>query len=518
MDTRIRQIRRKPQSTQQDGNEQSTHAESHLSIPHIPRNMDVLPIQAGTILQLQATIGNRAVQRLLSNRIQRESGDDVYEKIEQAKALGYPEWWDDQDKVKPVQQEMKRIGTYRYKNVDGDYGAFTDSAMVESFGGDSFRKMPYETVLENLKKAKPIDTAGGDRGEKMLRYGEMLSDGVLDITIGMGHDENGWDVKQVFGWESEGEDGKKVKNEGIIDVLTKQNFVFDHARAAELYEKAGRKLDTKDGFYYLVRENAFTYKPPAGEERQIHAVVRLISNTSGKDGGNAADAFREGMAQSDATYYTGHGRYGSGMDFDRNYGSFTLLNADGNVESTITDYTKLEEAMAAEGQKAGRSAWKQFLWRHEKGRLKVDLSNAGNILMNDKNQHKNEFGSNLIYWALEQSGAKAQTGKEGAIAQEAAQAPSKDYRLIVFAGCRTEDYEKQVRGTTGFSNKEAHLIDTNQTVRVGPDSIRALAAFVEGILSQYTSNDIVGKMNAGQHGSSNPYQNRGTAMDPLVQQ
>ena len=54
------------------------------------------------------------------------------------------------------------------------------------------------------------------------------------------------------------------------------------------------------------------------------------------------------MTAGDAAYYSGHGRYGSGPDFDRNFGKFTLLDADGNVEQVIEDYEVLGEVLAKE--------------------------------------------------------------------------------------------------------------------------------------------------------------------------
>jgi len=55
------------------------------------------------------------------------------------------------------------------------------------------------------------------------------------------------------------------------------------------------------------------------------------------------------MTQGDAAYYSGHGRYGSGPDFDRNFGKFTLKDKDGNVEQVIDDYHVLEDVLRHEG-------------------------------------------------------------------------------------------------------------------------------------------------------------------------
>jgi hypothetical protein len=44
------------------------------------------------------------------------------------------------------------------------------------------------------------------------------------------------------------------------------------------------------------------------------------------------------MGTSDIAYYTGHGRYGSGPDFDPDFTKFELLDAKGQVTKTVLDH------------------------------------------------------------------------------------------------------------------------------------------------------------------------------------
>jgi hypothetical protein len=39
-----------------------------------------------------------------------------------------------------------------------------------------------------------------------------------------------------------------------------------------------------------VKEDALTYKPPAGDERKIHAIVRLVYSIDGSEGKKVANA------------------------------------------------------------------------------------------------------------------------------------------------------------------------------------------------------------------------------------
>ena len=163
-------------------------------------------------------------------------------------------------------------------------------------------------------------------------------------------------------------------------------------------------------------------------------------NPGGDKGAEAREAFEEGMTQGDAAYYSGHGRYGSGPDFDRNFGKFTLKDADGNVEQVIDDYEVLGEMLAKE---SGGGAWARFLKRQNaRARSTVEFSNAGNLRLNAKNLHPGEFGGKLIHWAMDQTGRPPRRATAARSAAGAAANPDRKYRVLVFDGCRTRDYEK----------------------------------------------------------------------------
>ena len=70
---------------------------------------------------------------------------------------------------------------------------------------------------------------------------------------------------------------------------------------------------------------------------------------------NLFPGFKEGMVQSDVAFYSGHGRYGSGPDFDRNF-TTELLDEHGGIEQIFDDYEQLEAKLKEEGKPFGRSA------------------------------------------------------------------------------------------------------------------------------------------------------------------
>src|SRR5262245_50238860 len=175
------------------------------------------PIAA--IQRLQEQAGNAAVSALLDGRapaaVQRQ-GPAVADPAQQgATAQGggqgtgneLPGWSAEQ--LRRIQRELTRLGMYTMR-IDGIYGRGTEVALVESFGGDEWRRLDPEAILGRLTDAKP--PAGGKKGEHRLQYGEMFKDGVLDMTLGIGFDEGGSHVDTI---------------DTFSEVLSERGFVQD---------------------------------------------------------------------------------------------------------------------------------------------------------------------------------------------------------------------------------------------------------------------------------------------------
>jgi hypothetical protein len=445
-----------------------------------------------TVLDLQRSLGNAAVSSLIQRSPKTKAKQAKPKEKEKL-----PPW--SRGQLLAVQKELRRLGLYRGA-LDKLFGPLTRLALVEAFGDESWRTLEPTKLLEGLKGAKP--PPGGKKGEHRFRYGELFKDGVLDMTLGIGFDEGGAHL---------------MKLSGISDGLVARGFEKDDARArAALEKQAGRKLGDKPFGTLFVRKKPLDYTPPAGPPRKVEIVIRLVVNEEGDKGSEAAGAFKEGMVESDIAYYTGHGRYGSGPDFDRNM-AVKLIDEKGAEEPIQpTDYDELEAMLAKEGKPKGRTAWQQFLWRQKKGRIKVERSNAGNVLLNPKNLHKGEFGANFIYWALESEKTEAVTGKHGELAEGAAE-HERDYRIVVFSGCRTTDYKQRLKETPGFDprTRKVDVLGTSRSV-FAHDAAGTLLVFLDSVLAQQSAEQTIKEMDAEQSEPKPAYEGLGIGDNPLV--
>jgi hypothetical protein len=422
-------------------------------------------LDPGALLSLQRSVGNAGVARMLARQ------PAVVEEPVAADAP-YKAWTKDQ--VRPIQRELKRLRLYDL-GVDGVLGKISDQGLVEAFGGDEWRTMDSADVLERLKAAERPREKGAKGTD--FRYGELFKDGLLDLTFGYGFMEE----LSATEWDAYAEEMEAA--------LLARGYVEDSKKAAELYKAAGRT--TSDFGRFFVKPDALQYDPPAGDPRPIHSIVRFIMNPGGDKGAEAREAFEQSMTQGDVSYYSGHGRYGTGPDFDPNFGKIELLDADGNVELEPEDYKVLRQVLAAE---SGGQPWTRFLWREKRGRIRIDLKNAGNLRMNVKSPHLDEFGGKLIQWALDQSGVDTATGKHGELATDAGAHPDRKYRVLVFDGCNTRDYERAIRKTPGFDTRSADIIGTTRSVGFGAE-VEAFMAFLDGIVGVQSPAEIVKGMN-----------------------
>lgn len=441
----------------------------------------------GFWLDLQRKAGNASVSALIAQIA--EAGATVQREAVPATAPSpvgaqLPDWDDHQ--LAAIQRQLRRIGLYHLA-IDHIFGRGTEAGLVEAYGGDAWRGLEPEAIIDQLKNV-PTPKKGA---QHKFRYGQLFKDGVLDMTVGLGFTEEMVTLP----------DGtRKPYYLTLIPqfeqvLVDERGFKKDIAVAEKVLKKAGRTLDASATGEFFVLENALVYKPPIGDPRFVHVVVRLLANTSGSAGGAASAAFTEGMAESDVSYYTGHGRYGSGPDFDKIFDRFELLDADGSVTQPYDggDYEKLGHDLAKEGAPFGRSDFDQFLFRVKHNRINVFTSDLGNVYLNPKRRER-EFGAKLIYWALERDGKKPITGKEGALAKAAVINPEHKYHVDVFDGCRTRDYETSIHGTAGQDTGSTDIIETTRTVGFKAEAA-TFAAFLDSIIGQHSAEQVVKDMN-----------------------
>lgn len=393
---------------------------------------------------------------------------DAAAKLQAAK----PSWT--KDEAKAIQRELARLGLYT-AGIDGDIGKGSRAGLVEAFGGDEWSALSATDALTRLSAATPQGDKNG------VRYGEMFKDGVLDVTIGVGFDETDAHLREIS---------------ALGSALNDRGYEEDATEAAMLLAGAGRKVGKPSVGGWYVKRDAIQYKPPAGDPRSVHVVVRFVTSEDGSKGADAAQAYQEGLQSSDVSMYGGHGRYGSGPDFDRNM-RFELLDAEGQVEREIADYTVLEDVLAAEGKPNGKSAWTVYQERTKAGTLRTVGSNDGNVYMNQQNLHPGEFGSNLMYGQLAKSGKASATGKKGTLAQTGG-ADDKKYRLWLFNGCRTQDYVKSIRTTPGAADARDVSVMASTRTLYWTDIGETLTAFLDGVVATQSGSELAKGMDAKQ--------------------
>jgi hypothetical protein len=386
-------------------------------------------------------------------------------------AKGLPAWTSAQ--LGLIQAQLKRLGLYQ-ATVDRRFGTDTESGLVEAFGGNEWRTLAPKTIISRLAAAKPPT---GKRGEHNLRYGELFKDGMLDITLGIGYDEGGWGARTY---------------DSIIKALPAEGFVENTAKAMEIYKRTGNTPGASAYGQYFVWKKVLTYTPPAGPARNIAVVLRIVTNSDNKHGAEAASAYEEGMKHSDIAFYAGHGRMGTGPDFDPAM-TVIFLNPDGSTTS-IGDYEEVGKEIARRIKSNDMDAqWKYFLRQVAGGHIRVEGANRGNIFLNKALKHSGEFGARLMYWNLNRPGGKGGTLATGRTGELARPASKRRYRLWVFNGCRTQDYEKSIRSTPGTDPKSTDIIETRRTInwKDYPDDI---LAFLRKVLAEQSAEQIIKEM------------------------
>ncbi|HEY8379534.1 MAG TPA: hypothetical protein VIK91_23740 [Nannocystis sp.] len=246
-------------------------------------------------------------------------------------------------------------------------------------------------------------------------YERLFANQLCSVVIGVGFDEYGSNRPQDYVVES-----------GLIA----RGFVRDDHRAIEKLTAAGRPPPTRKAAHYIATAAA---RDAGG--RPVDVVVTLTLAGDGYAGGDVASAFLEGLGRCDVAMYGGHGRYGTGPDFDYNF-TADLLDDKGNVEASFSEYKDLEEYLQDRGRAKKRSALAEYRDLVAKRRLVIHRINSGNLVINLRNYHTSEFGAHLMVDQLK---------SDPNIRRMSKQVFDRRYRLWLFHGCRTHDYFYNLR-------------------------------------------------------------------------
>ena len=313
--------------------------------------------------------------------------------------------------IKKVQQALINLGfDMPVYGADGGWGGET----VEALGQFQAAHVGARTgVLDKATMAALDQKAVATQVEKTLRYGELFKDGLLDFTVGVGYDEDGYFDSEI----------DQIRTRMGTQLGLSPGSAGD---AKKMYDKAGMPMPSAGGGEYYLKEAALTYN-----NQPVNVLVRLVTYQDPE----AKKAFLEAMQQSDVALYTGHGRYGSGPDFDAK----------------------------------------------EKG--------AGNIWINPEQTVK-DSGTAGMYHKLEAGGAKKNELQNISF--------DKKYKVWFFDGCNTNHYMKAIRQNKTIDPTKTDVFVWGQEIGTDTTDVDVLT-FVEGLMKQKSAQQIITDLNRANH-------------------
>jgi peptidoglycan hydrolase-like protein with peptidoglycan-binding domain len=206
-------------------------------------------------------------------------------KKELAKNAKGPEVGKMQEALQTAGYKLPKFG------ADGKFGDETVKAL-KKFQTDHCLKDTGRLDKQTMEQLSIAST-------KFPEYGKLFADGKLNTTIGVGFDEDRAD---------------KGQTKEVISGLTKRGYTqldpdkaaTDKSMAAQFKAAGIDPADAKsDGLQYFTKTIKHNGK-------DVTSVVKLIT----ADTPQAKEKFAKAMGGSEMVIYSGHGRYGSGPDFD----------------------------------------------------------------------------------------------------------------------------------------------------------------------------------------------------------
>jgi len=349
-------------------------------------------------------------------------------------------------------------------DVDGRFGAQTGNGVLafkqEAGVATRTRRVDAETwtALDAPPSRSRTDAAAGPAPDSS----RMFEDGLLEITIAIGFDEHGLtpsESRQVL--------------EGLTNV---RGWTIDPAGAASLLAEARRPGPAGAGTW-LVKSRI-----GVSEGRPVHGVLRLVVPDAEESGARTRAAALEGMDRSDAFIYSGHGRFGTGPDFDRNVRfavNWTRVSPRPGGRPDREEFTEYASvARALHVPTSTDESPRQLRRLRAAGIVEVIPITAGNVGINSQvpEGHTETVGSDLQNAAASEQG----NALRGAIRE-------RHYRMWFFDGCTTRDYEQAIR-LEGIENDR--LADDNlamttlssrgSALRIGEAALTYLDGLIAG--------------------------------------
>lgn len=367
---------------------------------------------------------------------------------------------------------VKQGASLRYPGhptgIDGQYGTKTFQAirdyLAQRLQSPSPSAPPQGSVSTPTQVPTPTPTQPvapvGPTDGPYPRYDRMVEDGLLDMTVALGYDEGapGYAPSHL---------SEEIR---LTSEIQSRGFVRNDAKALELLKKAGKEVNGSYSAFYL-KENIAT-----ANGQPVHSIVRVITSGDGQAGAEKRKTALEGMNQSDVFMYGGHARFGTGPDFDSNL-EVTIdwegvPNAKGQGKVTYSDESSLKTLLSPSGNDSqALDALKRL---QQLGKVKIQGQNAGNLRIGNENKYPYEFGSYLMNEALKDTSTQS-------LAEEIS---GDQYRLWLFNGCRTQDYQSPIRAmgqkNAALNSENLDLFMTNQTLW-WENTAGSLMAFLDGV-------------------------------------
>lgn len=199
-----------------------------------------------------------------------------------------------------VQQALEALGFELPSHLtDGSYGDETEEAIRQfraRYGPSSGNQLDGATLVV-LDRLAP---APGVRHEHTVDYDRLLADRRLEVTVALGATDTTV-IQQT--------------SPGIYKRTERPTEDLEAERFREWMVSKGFSLEllglSSNEHWKATRTITWTSADGTRQSRKVDIWINLIVPAAG-----AAREFQEGLSSSEITIYSGHARYGSGLDFD----------------------------------------------------------------------------------------------------------------------------------------------------------------------------------------------------------
>jgi len=274
------------------------------------------------------------------------------------------------------------------------------------------------------------------------RYDRLVDDGVIEWTIAIGFDE---------GADRSGGDpgGARVRVAALVDALRARRYVEGFDAAVPLLSRRGRVAGECPCSTFLSSRNAFLN--PSSGDRSAHVVVRIVANTTGRLGPEAARACVDGLAHSSICVYAGHARYGLGPDFEP---AVAMTDEQWNGPG---DRDRLLRVISREAESKGVALERVLDAWAACGRLIVRRSAQSRVIVEDRPATGRSARARLMQWCADpdpDARSPVAFGPNGLLAC----ADSTRYRLWFLLACYSADWLPAIRSTPGLDDAAIAIV------------------------------------------------------------